>query len=670
MKALWLFVFLIIFCIYVLFGLYLTENTDSLIQLILTWVIYTILWTTLINVFLLGYFWSVVRTKNGPAGLRGPSGGRGILGIQGRCSITATQAYCIKAISEYIDSLYKAKTGENILDEEVQTFPNKYLTDKIVFMAGSRQYQVIVANLSTDNKPVDSIVNYLKSIWSIWFDLIYKATTTPGAWFKFKFADDTTCDDNHTLWPTNNNPFDEIKKYDIFYWGLTRNFRPLKAEICRSPEKLPIVNKELASQARLKIIYTNDYYYGAIDRHTDHWGNAAFWQPKLHYRTLDNSWYFPVGSVMTAGHDEDNVWGAYHDPITVGESGEYSQPMPRDSDGHIIYNGPAFKTVLVTGDVKDPIGYTETGWWGGDDSMKSYKVNCPTGYVSLGDVMARYDKPQSVGVKCIPDICAEPISKAPSYPWGGDEYVNTRVEGDNTDASVLLPWHDPKNMPGVVQREMNVGNIKDYGYNLTRLNSDNPFYKIRESCLSDTKIAPNYPPAKDLEPNTSNVGGIGWYGHPYKLQPKYSIFTFLNLIPEGLIVHQGTGRRFYIIFCGGENDPNIFNVLDYNNTSGKFDNALELGTNNESDVYSNPIDRTNANTRQQWKIILQQNGDKKNKLKLQNVRTNSRYLSLALDPKTGKGIFTGTTNIINTENYTNFTFISAVGTNLNVIDNV
>ena len=40
-----------------------------------------------------------------------------------------------------------------------------YLNEKINKMAGSRQFQVIVANLSNDNKGIDNIVNYLKSIW-------------------------------------------------------------------------------------------------------------------------------------------------------------------------------------------------------------------------------------------------------------------------------------------------------------------------------------------------------------------------------------------------------------------------------------------------------------------------------------------------------------------------
>ena len=79
-------------------------------------------------------------------------------------------------------------------------------------------------SICNQNKPVIDIINYVKSIWKVWFDLIYNAN---GEWFLDEYADEDYS------W-ADTNPFDEIKKYDIYYWGITRSFRPLKAEICRS----------------------------------------------------------------------------------------------------------------------------------------------------------------------------------------------------------------------------------------------------------------------------------------------------------------------------------------------------------------------------------------------------------------------------------------------------
>ena len=52
----------------------------------------------------------------------------------------------------------------HIFNETTKQFPCTYLNNKILVMSGSRQYKVIVANLSLENKPVISIVNYIKSI--------------------------------------------------------------------------------------------------------------------------------------------------------------------------------------------------------------------------------------------------------------------------------------------------------------------------------------------------------------------------------------------------------------------------------------------------------------------------------------------------------------------------
>ena len=314
MNVFWIFIAIVAFCLYVLFGLHMTDGMTSLTQIIMTWVIYTLLWFTLLNVFSLGYFWSVIRTKTGPYGLRGPEGETGIEGSRGECGINASEAYCMKSMNDYINNLYKTQTNQDILNEDTQKFPCVYLNEKIKKMAGSRQYQVIVANLSNENKGIDNVVNYLKSIWKEWFDLLYNATNEPGAWFIDEFGDE------NYEW-TGNNPFDEIKKYDIYYWGITRDFRPLKAEICRSSStynnsKFPQNN--LPQEPRLKIIQSNDYKYVANDRKTGARTDASWYRAKQ--TSINNETYYPVGDVVI------QQWGIRKQGnVKVGDI-EYSQP--------------------------------------------------------------------------------------------------------------------------------------------------------------------------------------------------------------------------------------------------------------------------------------------------------------------------------------------------------
>ena len=532
MNVFWIFIAIVAFCLYVLFGLHMTDGMTSLTQIIMTWVIYTLLWFTLLNVFSLGYFWSVIRTKTGPYGLRGPEGETGIEGSRGECGINASEAYCMKSINDYINNLYKTQTNQDILNEDTQKFPCVYLNEKIQKMAGSRQYQVIVANLSNENKGIDNVVNYLKSIWKEWFDLLYNATNQPGAWFIDEFGDE------NYEW-SGNNPFDEIKKYDIYYWGITRDFRPLKAEICRSSStynnsKFPQNN--LPQEPRLKIIQSNDYKYVANDRKTGARTDASWYRAKQ--TSINNETYYPVGDVVT------HAWKIRKQGnVKVGDI-EYSQPNG---------TGPDIKSLLVSGDVKEPIGYEDLVGHGGQYRFVIKKIKCPEGYTDMGNIVVsnRYEpnSPTTDKIKCVPTDCVEPLRSSGSGMWDNRQYVINKYTSGDYEAK------------------------GDNGYNLMRTkNSLQPFYKIKDKCLRAQQNTPSS--TKDVEPQYGDLG-IGWNGHPYKLDPKYSIFSFLNLVPEGMMVNKGTGQRFYITHYGGEEDINIYNILAYNKLTNKFDYALQ-----------------------------------------------------------------------------------------------
>jgi len=659
MKALWIFFTLIIFCIYVYLGLYVTEGIESGVQLVLTWVIYTVMCTTFLNVFILGYFWSVIRNKKGPTGLRGPSGETGKIGINGNCSIDATEAYLIKTLNDYIDGLYYSKTNTHIVNDDKSRLPCRYLNNKIDVTAGSRQYKVLVANLAKDNKPVINIINYLKSVWKQWFDLLYDATDTPGVWFTDEFADEDYS------W-VGTNPFIEIRKYDVYYWGITRNFRPLKAEICRSSStyessKMPLPG--VPKQPRLKIIQSNDYYKVGDAYGDDGNDYASWWSPNV--ISYDNDKYYPMGDIMT--RDALN-----HSKKGKIISGELQYDYKNASD-----TGPDQKTMLVSGDVVDPIDYIRKADIRSYDWSSIWEPKCPNGYTSLGDVASSKYNGASTTVKCVPSECVEDVEPS-SSDWGNPrriwekahKYYNWRKVRFDRDTDF---WINGLNSWWTGNNEA----TGDNGYNLMRTtNNGAPFRKIKDSCLVAPKI--DTPTTKDIESQNGDLG-IGWNGHPYKLDPKYSIFTFLNLLPEGIVVHKGTGNRFYIIHYGGE-DANNYILLAYNKKTNKYDNSIQVASNqNEDGTKTRNINKSDS--RQQWIIKLQ--SDKK-KLKLKNI-FNNKYMYVGLEPKQGYAQFStidlDNNNYINNkhpifsqlsqddvDNGTTFTFISSFGTNLNIID--
>ena len=401
LQVLWIFWIIVLFCGFIFLGLHLTEGLDSIAQIVLTWIVYAIMCTTFINVFVLGYFWSVVRNKSGPTGIRGSAGETGIIGYDGTCDISAPQSICIEAISSYIDALYFAQTQTHILNEETQRFPCNYLNDKISVMAGSSQYTVIISNVAVANA-----INYIKSIWAKWFDLIYNGTNVEGVWFTDEFADE------NYEW-VGNNPFDEIKKYDIYYWGITRDFRPLKAEICRSTpmyqsSKLPMPNAP--HQPRLKIIQTNDYYpvqspgRGTASSDDNH--DASIWSPKV--MSIGADTYYPISDILTIDANTHSKSGK----TIIGD-------MQYDVAGD---TGPDMKTILVSGDIVDPISYKvidHTAAWSSSDNILISKPVCPSGYQSIGTVSSSDNNGYNT-FKCVPSDCVEYVAPPPASAEGDD----------------------------------------------------------------------------------------------------------------------------------------------------------------------------------------------------------------------------------------------------------
>ncbi len=710
----WIFIAIILFCFYIFFGLYITEKLETFVQQILGWTIYTLLWITFLNVFLLSYFWSVVRTKTGPYGIRGPEGDQGKQGSKGECSVNMLDALCMQQLNQYIDDLYKAKTNKSILNVDTQKFPCEYLNEKIKTISTSRQFQVINGNLSNENKPNANLINYLKSIWHSWFNLLYNATSPLGSWFTDEYGDE------NSTW-VGNNPFNEIKKYDVYYWGVTRDFRPLKAEICRSTtqnnnssSKLPrpqLAKTPYEKVARLKVIQSNSYKKMGFNEYQTGNNNVpvSWWSPNIN--TSGNDTYYPVGDVMAVGSGNPRKNGQ----TKVGNDISYS-----GGGG----DGPDIKTILVSGDVVDPISYTSI-----DDTYAGtniYSIQCPGGYTSLGDVSS--SNGNFANYKCVPSDCVEKIADSPIRRWtrqgGNDDYVpgsntwNKYNKWKDWLRRTKYTWYSSLNVLNNWDSGQNDANYTN-GYNLMRKGGDGTFYKLKKSCLQRTPnrdippLSPEPPPStKDLEPNNDEMG-IGWYGHPYKLDPKYSIFSYLNLIPEGMIVNSGTGQRFYIVHVEGD-EINLFNIMTYNKNTNKYDNALQAvdyelnsnwpppGTSGYDDYIGSISDpnepvsdkgvtynqtkrviETKFNKfeqKQRWIIML--NPQNKKLFTLKNaVKQTSLYVGQ--EPRDGNIEFS--TVDLNNNNYTrdpafqylepgelqnrtSFNFISTFGTQLNIID--
>jgi hypothetical protein len=125
-----------------------------------------------------------------------------------------------------------------------------------------------------------NLTNYLVDIWKIWFDMLYEAG---GSKYFQNISAETEFE-----W-LDNNPFFEIKKYDIFYWGLDKEFHPIKLKSCLKqpppPPKPPI-----------KAFKTNLYAWDWDDKGTG--GRLDFTSFFTQPMTIDGEVYYPLGTIV------------------------------------------------------------------------------------------------------------------------------------------------------------------------------------------------------------------------------------------------------------------------------------------------------------------------------------------------------------------------------------
>jgi hypothetical protein len=636
---------IVVICFYVFIGLYMTQGILESVGYILSWFVYTCLCLTILNVVLITIYWSVIRKKSGPPGIRGIAGNNGKQGEKGLCNMDSTDYNYISQMLTYIDSIYKEKTNDNtksLLDINQKPI-NKYLDGKIYSMLTSHQIKTLTFAATEMNLTTDNILRYIKSIWLQWIDLLYAAGGEQ--WF-------TNSDGNETgPWLDNqNNPFDEIRKYDIYYWGMGRLFRPLKVSTCQSSslrknDKLP--QGSHGNIPKLNIINTNDYSVISTDNDSGGKPDISWWRGKK--VKIGNIDYHPLGDIPMAGDRDQVYYGVYKKGKTIIDKLEYDV-TDSTNEGVISINGPDMQTILVGGDVKYPDSFQKI--WQNDDQFKTglYRPVCPSGYTSMGDivmgawdgtyknntisnVLVNKDAAQNVPV-CVPSDCVTPIYSNVSVLWSAYN-GKSMVKSLNTWTNLV-----------------DQGSIDDYGYNLMRGSGDGVLYKIKDSCIANNN-AENMYKSKQLEESTSEIG-IGWYGTPSPTDPKYSIFTFLNLVPEGVITNELLNKSFYIIHYGGE-DANKFIILDYNNVSDKYDNALQVMDNN--DIVVRNISRSDV--KQQFIIDFTSNRQYFN---LKSVYNNKFLHINNLTPAIIK-----LNTVTTADNNTKFKFTSATGVGVNIL---
>jgi hypothetical protein len=440
---------------------------------------------------------------------------------------------------------------------------------------------------------------------------------------------------------------DEVEKYDVWYWGTTRIFRPLKAEVCRRGGIRDPKTGEFVANTALPI------------------GN----RPRIQIREIEYS-DLDTSALMETWNDK-GITDAKNDPSAwkAQKRGVYGKlASPRAMIPKVVRDGPQVfypigqvfvegkgklksakkkKTIVVSGDVIVPDKYTQTwsdrkdqdllrkGGWGfvdGDRKGQFYRVgSSQTGYVCIGDyfmsnhatqgeieakfgvnkAVKRGETPLSnyTGIVCVPADCVEEVPAASEPTWAYQFWNLFYRYGKN-----MVDLFTSKN-PSDAYNIVRSGNSGNKGKRKPNLKGTKHYR------LTPASIRPSYEldTAKSPDEQYSDLG-IGWFGQPLKpTERKYSIFAYLGLMPEGIITHRASGRKLYIRHYGGV-EPNRFVVINWNPAKNDYTEAVKAVASDKA-VWS---ELAMSDDRQQWVVQL----DRTELFRLVSVAYPNKFLKL------------------------------------------
>lgn len=650
-----MFIFYLIFGI-LLIGLFLSqfikvffEKDTPNYQRYMNVVIYLIVIVTSINLILA--IVSYIKTRNmigqtGDPGIRGPQGKQG---RAGQCNNVCGQKTCYINVVEYANKIFDEEYQKlsspsttaattTSSDTSKKTINNRQFLKRLNKICHSNQYRDILL-AKHDKKPTEKkLIEYIKKIVKKWIILIVKfnpdGKSTLDNRLGIKFLSERNFSEKllntrikkiakeNRL--TQNSPFNEIKKYDIWEWSEPYKVKRAIINIDSTRLDLPEPDQPILSimksnnyQPKFKANVKNDVWdttfcphnqmgekkdnpnkldkcvfiddANGLKQYKETWKKTQFQKPKglslynsAPFKNKNNQIFYPVGSVWRGKNDTTKPDDATRmpDSINMCGKGHGKNRAAKFSDF-----GPEKETILVSGDVKSPTDYDLV--WDSNvgcpncftENIKIWRPIAPKGYTCLGDVTTnssnsfntKTGKPTDLDIKCVPSKCVQE-KKMGAKVW------------DNRNVS-----------------ENTYNNYKEY-------------YK-RTPAKSNKSISMS---VWSAGANNSGEENINLYGTPLEEDDGYNLFRVGRGIGAKPETKDGKEIKTYVINkeclmpAGGKKPvhPKL-NAPMKNPYDGRFDDKHYFGTKPPMAILTNIDNNLNANTQS-----LNGPTDKKKKLYL------------------------------------------------------
>jgi hypothetical protein len=583
---------------------------------------YLIAVITIVNLCLMIFSYKSTLNKVGETGSPGIKGLKGNKGKSGVCDNTCGKKTCYKSVLDSVN---------NYLKKYNIKLQNKFLINKINLICHSPEYQKILNSPNKDTPNEKKLIDYIKNITLKWVENIIK--------FKNGMNFLKSVSDDDSFWDENDSPFEEIKKYDIWWWTEPRKVKRLIRKQCISdlPESDEPLLSVKSSNNYIPLYNTQKnwdewgpkscpyYQLGHKNRNTrsrgwcwdikygngkwppTSWGSftwrhkkrfegkpLSIYHPKTYFdkkEKLGRQEFYPLGSVWS---NTKNLWKPGSSTCTPKTS--------KCLDRNVHHNmGPPKETLLVSGDVKKPVRYKKK--WDSKEGcpecqsdqnhVSLWEPVPPPGYVCLGDVAESGPNPPDTNkIRCLPKKCVKkiPIGNKFWEPNGINEktYKSKNLEKTNTHSGPILK---PKNInlhsAGHNFKDNVLGESND-GYNLFRSSEKGKAYIIDEKCFT-RKVA------KKMKSKQNNLSIIG---DPNR-EDQYSLNTFEKTAELGMIKNTKTNKKYFIKNA----KDNKYFIKGYNLESNKFDTCLTVN----DDKISKMEECNQHNDNQLWNIVKMEN---------------------------------------------------------------
>ena len=571
-------------------GLELSSGIEEFVIYILFWMLYIITIVTFINIFLVINYYLNMKTKIGPVGMQGPPGDRGDKGEVGLCDPKCRDTICETQINDLIlDELKKKITKGNV------KINNVYIQSKVRLMCASEEFK----QMAPVNGP-QNLINYIKNIWVIWLDLLYNAGgikyfETVGAESEFDWL--------------ASNPFDELKKYDVFYWGMGKQYRPEVSEKCYSSRDGN--NPDDGSNFVLRTSTTNYYELLGNDEGSGSYYDVSFWRAKQF--TYKGNVFYPVGDVAIGPkRDSENILNNK----VVGQF-QIAELTPC----------PERQTIIVSGDVKGPVDYILI--WTNYNNNNNNNNNVfwvwrpipPADFRALGDVVT-FDngKPETgdnAPIRCVPLYITTKINPNGNFLWsslGSIHKTNLLLLGyiPNNGVTVSANAGNAYNLfRAVIGTNPNIpaSDVNANFYSLDTTKFDSSYViglnnsETSSNLYSDSGLQSN--PDKS---NSSNLVGKG-YLPSYRKESQYSIMSYINLKNNPILTHNITKTKFK-----GSLIPNAISnayIIKKNNKCINYDTNSGITYSSCDEIIDNQIFSIIATGNKRYECRIQHYSSKK-----------------------------------------------------------